>query len=318
MQNLLNKLIPPVSVSGCETEISKVLAELGKPLGEVVSDALGNLVIHRSGSGKRVMIAAHMDSVGVIATYTDENGYVRFGRIGGMKLLHMVGQRVRFESGVLGVICPENGLEPKDLDESKLYIDTAGEKVEIGETAAFCGEPYYVNNKVFSPALDNRLGCAICLRALELLGETENDIYCVFTVQEEVGRRGARPAAYSISPDLGIAIDICGTFDYPGGKKLDALTLSGGPIVKYMDQRTISHRAVTALLEDCAKELGMPIQRYVTKRGGTDSSMILNSRGGVPAATLSVPIRYTHTPNEIADLDVAEQTARLLAAAIAK
>lgn len=318
MQNLLNKLIPPVSVSGCEGAISAVLRELGKQYGEVVDDHLGNLVIHKPGNGKRIMLAAHMDSIGVVATYIEDNGYVRFGRLGGMKLLHMVGQRVRFENGVIGVICAENGLEPKDLDEQKLYIDTAGEKVEIGDTAAFCNEPYYVNNKVISNSLDNRLGCAVCLRALELLGQTDNDIFCVFTVQEEVGRRGARPAAYTITPDLGIAIDICGVFDYPGGKKLDSLTLDGGPIIKYMDQRTISHKSVIALLEDTAKELDIPFQRYVTKRGGTDASMMAISRGGVPAGTLSVPIRYTHTANEVANLDVAEQCAQLLAAAIAK
>ena len=318
MQKQLNKLIPPCSASGCESAISEVLRELGASYGEVVDDRLGNLVIHKPGNGKRIMLAAHMDSIGIVATYIDEKDYVRFGRLGGMKLLHMVGQRVRFENGVLGVICAENGLEPKDLDESKLYIDTAGEKVEIGDTAAFCNEPYYVNNKVVSNSLDNRLGCAICLRALELLGETDNDIFCVFTVQEEVGRRGARPAAYTITPDLGIAVDICAVFDYPGSKKLDSLTLSGGPIVKIMDQRTISHTAVVSLLEDTAKELDIPVQRYVTERGGTDASMMVNSRGGVPAGTLSVPIRYSHTANEVADLEVAEQTARLLAAAIAK
>ena len=318
MEKLLNKLIPPISVSGCETEISKVISQLGKAYGEVVSDKLGNLVIHKPGNGKRIMLAAHMDSVGVIVTYVEDNGYVRFGKIGGAKLLQMVGQRVRFENGVIGVICPENGVEPKDLDESKLYIDTLGEKVQIGDTATFCDEPYYVNGKVIAPRLDNRLGCAICLRALELLGETDNEIYCTFTVQEEVGRRGAKPAAYTIMPDLGIAVDICGVFDYPGGKKLDELKLEGGPIVKYMDQRMICHRDVIRLLEDTAKELDIPVQRYVTKRGGTDGSMIFDSRGGVPTGTLCVPIRYTHTANEVASLGMAEQCAKLLAAVIAK
>lgn len=317
MEQLLNKLLPPVSVSGCEGAVSAVLRELGKPYGEVVDDALGNLVIHRPGNGKRIMLAAHMDSIGVIVTYVDDKGFARFGRLGGMKIVPMVGQRVKFENGVIGVICAEADVEPKDLDENKMYIDTAGEKVEIGDTAAFCAEPYYVNGKVISPALDNRLGCAICLRALELLEKTDNDIFCTFTVQEEVGRRGARPAAYTIMPDLGIAIDIHGVFDYPGGKS-NGMTLSGGPVVKLLDQRTISHPTVVKLLEDTAKELGIKTQRCVTKKGGTDASMIAPSRGGVPAATLSVPIRYTHTANEVADLAVAEQCAKLLAAAIAK
>lgn len=318
MQELLNKLVPPVAVSGCEGAVSDVLRTLAKPFGEVADDPMGNLIVHKPGKGKRVMIAAHMDSIGLVATYIESNGYVRFGRLGGMKLLHMVGQRVRFENGVIGIICAENGLEPKDLDESKLYIDTAGEKVEIGDTAAFCNEPYYVNGKVISPALDNRIGCAVCLKALELLKDTDNDIFCVFTVQEEVGRRGARPAAYTVAPDLGIAVDVCTVSDCPGGKKADSLTLTGGPIIKYMDARSISHKAVITLLEETAAELNMSFQRHVTKQGGTDASMILNARGGVPAATLSIPLRYTHTPNEIADLETAKRCAELLAAAIAK
>ena len=318
MDKLLKKLIPPVSPSGCEGAITAALKELAAPYGELVDDHLGNLVLHKPGRGKRVMLAAHMDSIGVVATYVEKEGFVRFGRLGGMKLVPMVGQRVRFENGVIGVICAEQGVEPKDLDESKLFIDTFGEKVEIGDTAAFCGEPLFVGDRVISPALDNRLGCAVCLRAMELLGPTDNDIFCTFTVQEEVGRRGARPAAYTIMPDLGIAVDICSVFDLPGKKTNDAMTLSGGPIVKYMDQHVICHRAVISLLEDTAKELGIPFQRFVTKKGGTDASMIFNSRGGVPTGALCVPIRYTHTANETADLKVAEQCAALLAAVIAK
>lgn len=317
MDKLLRTLIPPVSTSGAEGEITKVLRELAKPYGELATDHLGNLVVHKPGGGKRIMLAAHMDTVGVVATYIEDGGFVRFGKLGGMKLIPMIGQRVRFESGVVGVICAENGVEQKDLAVEKLYIDTLGEKVGIGETGAFLAEPIFVGNQVMSPALDNRLGCAVCLRALELLGDTENDIFCTFTVQEEVGRRGARPAAYTITPDLGIAVDICGVSDVPG-KKLDDLKLSGGPIVKYMDRRMICHKTVIKLLEDTAKELEIPVQRCVTDHGGTDASMILNSRGGVPAGSLCIPIRYTHTANEIADLNMAEQTAKLLAAAIAK
>lgn len=317
MDKLLKTLLSPVSVSGAEGEISKVLTELAKPYGTVASDHLGNLVVHKPGNGKRIMLAAHMDSIGVVATYIEDSGFVRFGKLGGMKLVPMVGQRVRFEGGTVGIICTENGVEPKDLSEDKLYIDTLGEKVEIGETAALWNEPLFVGRKVIAPALDNRLGCAVCLRALELLEKTDNDIFCVFTVQEEVGRRGARPAAYTITPDLGIAVDICGVQDAPGKKDI-ALKLLGGPIIKYLDARSIAHKSVTSLLEETAKELDIPVQRCVTKRGGTDASMIQPSRGGVPSASLCVPIRYTHTANEIADLTMAEQTARLLAAAIAK
>ena len=318
MDKLLEKLLAPISVSGCEGEITNTLKELCKPYGEAVTDPMGNLVLHIPGNGKRIMLAAHMDTVGFVATYIDENGFVRFGMIGGVKLIPCIGQRVRFESGVIGVICADRDVEQKDLKAEKLYIDTLGQKVEIGETAGFCSEPYFCGGKVISPSLDNRLGCAVCLKALELAGETDNDIYCTFTVQEEVGRRGARPVAYSICPDLAIAVDICSVFDTPGENKPNAVTLDGGPVVKYKDLRSISHPAINQLLEHTADELGIRTQRLVAQRGGTDASMILNSRGGVPAGTLAIPIRYSHTTNEITDLETALQCARLLAAAIAK
>lgn len=318
MDKLLKKLIPPISVSGCERAITEVLKELCAPYGETASDHLGNLVLHKPGKGKRIMLAAHMDTVGLVATYIEDSGFVRFGKIGGMKLIPCVGQRVQFENGVIGVICTERDVEAKDVKEEKLYVDTLGQKVAPGDTAGFCDAPLFVDGKVMSHSLDNRLGCAVCLKAMELLKDTDNDIFCVFTVQEEVGRRGAGPAAFSICPDLAIAVDICGVEDMPGGSKQNALTLSGGPIVKYMDLRSISHPAVNKLLEQTAQELGMTVQRCVTNHGGTDASTILSSRGGVPSGTLSVPIRYTHTANELADLTMAQRCAELLAAAIAK
>ena len=317
MDKLLKKLIPPVGVSGREQEIAKVIGELAAPFGDVSRDHLGNLVVHRPSSGKRILIAAHMDTIGLMATYVDEKGFVRFAPIGGLRLVPMIGQRVRFENGAVGVVCAERGVEAKDLTVEKLYVDLPGQKVGIGETAAFCAEPVFANGFAVSPYLDNRLGCAVCLRAMELMEDTENDVFFVFTVQEEVGLRGAGPAAYTIMPDLAIAVDICGIADYPGEDKPNSLTLSGGPVIKFMDARVICHSAVVKLLEDAGLALEIPTQRYVTKSGGTDAGAIFHSRGGVPSGVLSIPIRYTHNPNEICDLKVAGDCARLLAKAAA-
>lgn len=316
MDKLLQKLVPPVSVSGREEEISRVIETLAKPYGQISRDHLGNLVVHKPGNGRRILLAAHMDTIGLIVTHVDEKGFVRFAAIGGLRLVPMIGQRVKFESGVVGIVCYDRGTEPGDLTVDKLYVDTAGAKVEIGETAAFCAEPLFAGRKVISPYLDNRLGCAVCLKALELLKHTDNDIFCVFTVQEEVGCRGAKPVAYTITPDLAIAVDICGLADFPGDDKPNSLTVEGGPVIKIMDAGVICHPTVVSMLEEAGKRLNIATQRYVTRSGGTDAGAIFNTRGGVPSGVLSIPIRYTHNPNELADLDVAENCAKLLAEAI--
>ena len=254
MDKLLQKLVPPVSVSGREEEISRVIETLAKPYGQISRDHLGNLVVHKPGNGRRILLAAHMDTIGLIVTHVDEKGFVRFAAIGGLRLVPMIGQRVKFESGVVGIVCYDRGTEPGDLTVDKLYVDTAGAKVEIGETAAFCAEPLFAGRKVISPYLDNRLGCAVCLKALELLKHTDNDIFCVFTVQEEVGCRGAKPVAYTITPDLAIAVDICGLADFPGDDKPNSLTVEGGPVIKIMDAGVICHPTVVSMLEEAGKK----------------------------------------------------------------
>ncbi len=318
MDNLLKKLIAPIGVSGRETAISQQIEKLAGNLGEVSWDHLGSLVVHRPGPGRRIMLAAHMDTIGIMVTYLDDRGFARFAPLGGLRLVPLTGQRVRFESGAVGVICTDRGVEPQDLKPENMFVDLAGQKVETGETAAFCGESVFANGMVISPYLDNRLGCAVCLRALQLLKRTDNDIFCVFTVQEEVGLRGARPAAYSIIPDLAIDVDICGVTDWPGEDRPNSLTLSGGPVVKLMDARILCHPDVVKRLEDAGKVLGIRTQRYVTRSGSTDAGAIFDTRGGVPTGVLSIPIRYTHNPNEIGDLRVAEDCARLLAEALAQ
>lgn len=318
MDKLLRKLISPVAVSGRETAVSEIIAELAAPYGEVVRDRMGNLVVHRPGFGRRIMVAAHMDSIGVMVTYIDEKGFARFANLGGMQLVPMIGQRVRFESGVIGVIGAERGVELKELKPEHLFIDTAGEPVAIGDTAAFCAEPVFAGKKVISPYLDNRLGCAVTLRAMELLKDTENEIFFVFTVQEEVGCRGARPVAFTIQPDLAIAVDICGVPDTPCKKKPNALSLEGGPVIKIMDANVIASPEIVSLLEQAGEDMGVKTQRLVTNAGGTDAGAIIGTRGGVPTGSLAIPIRYTHCPNEVGDLEVAENCARLLAEAICR
>lgn len=318
MDKLLRKLLSPVAVSGREEAVTEIVAELAKPYGELAKDRMGNLAVHKPGFGRRIMVAAHMDAIGIMVTYIDDKGFARFVSLGQTKLASMIGQRVRFENGVIGLIGADRGVSLKDLKPEHLYIDTAGEAVAIGDTAAFCAEPVFLGSKVVSPYLDNRLGCAVALRALELLKDTENELFFVFTVQKELGGRGARPVAFTIQPDLAIAVDVCDVPDTPGEKKINALRLTGGPVVKLFDWSHIAHPAVVSLLEQAGKDLGIGTQRLVEEGGSSDAGYIMDTKGGVPAGCLAVPVRYAHSPNEIGDLGVAENCARLLAEAVCR
>ena len=313
MKDLLTRLVPAFGPSGREQEIGALIAELARPYGEIGADPMGNLIVHKPGSGKRVMVAAHMDSLGLAATYIEDGGFVRVGALGGLRLAWLLGRTVRFESGVLGVVCVDEGVKPEDLKITDLYVDPAGQTVELGESAVICGQPMFTGDYVTSPYLDNRIGCAIALRALELVGDTDNDLYFVFTVQEEVGVRGAKPAAYTVDPQMAVAVDVCASGDAPGAEKNNPVKLGAGPVVKFLDRSTICHPSVVEAMLQAGQALEIPCQKYAAAAGGTDAGAIHQSRGGVPTGVLSIATRYIHSGSEICSLTDAEQCARLLA-----
>ena len=185
MFDLIRQLVLPYGPSGRETAIADTIEALCAPYAQVSRDALGNVIAHKPGPGRRVMIAAHMDTLGLVATFVDEDGFVRFGTLGGVNLAAALHQRVRFESGVMGVVRADNGTAAKDLAADKCYIDTCGQPVRLGEVAVFTGEPEQVGDLVVSPYLDNRVGCAIAVELLRRSAQAQADLYVVFTVQEE-------------------------------------------------------------------------------------------------------------------------------------
>ena len=316
MKDLLTRLVPAFGPSGREQTIEGVLAELARPYGEVFTDPLGNLIVHKPGPGKRIMVAAHMDTIGLVATYIEDGGFVRFGALGGLRLPELLGQRVRFASGAVGVVCREGKAELKDLSVTDLYVDLAGQTVELGEQAVFCAETRFVGDTVISPYLDDRIGCAVALKALTKAQDTENDLYVVFTTQEEVGIRGAKTAAYTVDPQLAIAVDVCGTGDTLGAAEKSPVKLGAGPVVEYLDKSALCHRSVVDLLLQAGRDLDIPCQRYAATMGGTDAGAIHQTRGGVPTGILSIPTRYIHTPGEMCSLTDAEQCAAVLAKAV--
>ena len=308
--------------SGDEGGIRERLAELARPLADEIStDAMGNLIVRKLGSGPRVMLCAHMDSIGFIVTHVEENGFLRVGRLGGISPKEAAYTPVRFASGVRGVIVPEEKADFGKLKLDECYVDigakdreTALKSVAVGDTMIYDSPCFTNQGKVVSPYLDNRISCAILLKVLEEMELCPNDLYVVFTVQEEVGLRGAKPAAWAVDPDYAVVVDVTDVDDTPGSEKCGTVRLGKGPAIKIMDSSVICHPDMIQKLESQAKTLDMPTQRDIMRAGGTDAGVMHTTRIGVRTGGVSVPCRYIHTPVEMADLQDARDCAKLLCA----
>jgi endoglucanase len=324
MFNLVKMLTSKFGVSGNEEEIREFIkGEIEKYVDEIGTDTLGNLIAVKKGKGKKIMVAAHMDEIGVIATYIDEKGFIRYSNIGWVSPYYLLGQRVRFKGGTAGAIFYEEKLEDfKNLKLSNMYIDIgAGSKeeaekmVEIGETAVIEGEAVKSGDMIISKALDDRAGCGVLIKTIKELPKTDNEIYFVFTVQEELGLRGAKTAAYSIKPDLAIAIDVTPTGDTPECRPM-SVKCGNGPAIKIKDRSIICHQEVKRLLEESARKLNIPYQYEIIESGGSDAGAIHMAVGGIPTGAVSIPCRYTHSPIEMVNINDLENAARLLSESI--
>ncbi len=292
--------------SGDEGGVAAVIAGLARPfVDEISTDVMGNLICHKKGSGPKVMFAAHMDSLGLIVAHIEKEGFLRFGRIGGIDPKSVLYTPVRFKNGVRGTIAANEDADPAKLKPDDLYLDigvSSGEEakalVNVGDVAVYAAEPAQAGGCVISPYQDNRVSCVVLLMALEQLGQSGNDLYFVFTTQEEVGLRGARTAAYAIDPDYGVAVDVTASADLPGTKHSASSVQGGGAAIKVMDSSVICHPQVVKKLEELARAEGIPYQMDIIRSGGTDAGAIHQSRAGVYTGGISIPCRYIHTPTE--------------------
>lgn len=308
--------------SGDEAELAEILEKLAIPfVDECRRDTLGNLVAHKKGTGSRVMFAAHMDSIGCIVTHIEKEGFLRFCKIGGLHAADLIATPIRFKNGVRGMICLSEAVEPKNMTLDDLYIDIgahdedeARAMVRIGDTAVYDTPTYGAGDRLVSPYMDNRISCLVLLMALEQLQQSENDLYFVFTTQEELGLRGAKTAAYSIDPDYGVAVDVTVAADELGTRHFGSSKLGGGAAIKVMDSSIICHPQMVSKMESLAKERGITAQLDVIKSGGTDAGSIYISKMGVLTGGISIPCRYVHTPQEMVDRGDVEACARLVAA----
>jgi tetrahedral aminopeptidase len=321
MKDLIKKLTEAWGPSGYEHHIRKLIEEEVRPLADEISvDALGNLICRVGKGGKKIMVAAHMDEIGVMATFTEaKSGYLRFANIGGLLHTTLAGNRVRFENGVTGVIgvhhqWGEARTNVPHLDD--FYIDVSdgngASPVEAGSPAGFWREMETRGTRLIGKAMDDRIGCVVAIEAMRKLNkQTPNEVYFAFTVQEEVGLRGARPAAFGIDPDVGIALDVTATGDEARGDKM-AIKLGGGAAIKLYDTQHIVPAAVRDWMTERAKADNVPHQFELLTKGSTDAAGIQISRAGVPSGCISIPCRFVHTTSETVDLGDVQASIDLL------
>jgi putative aminopeptidase FrvX len=324
LQEILKQLSELYGPSGYEDAVQRSLRTMvAEFAAEVREDSLGNLIVRAKAGvegGKRVMLAAHMDEIGLIVNHIDKKGFLRFTRVGGVNPITLPGQRVRFASGIIGVI----GIEPIDskseIDFPKLFIDVgaksreeAEQLVHVGDLVCMDRQFTLANGRAVGKAMDDRAGCAVLVEVLRRLTQSPHDVYVVFTAQEEIGLRGATTSAYGVDPDLAIAVDVTGTGDTPEARPM-AVEMGKGPAIKVMDGGMLAHAGVKDLLIRTAEAQQIPHQREVLTGGSTDARAMQTTRAGVPAGTVSLPSRYIHTSSEIVDLEDLSNSAKLLVA----
>ncbi len=321
MQETLKKVTQVFGVSGNEEDIREVITdEIRKYVDDIKVDAMGNLIAVKRGKKKKIMLAAHMDEIGVIATFIDDNGFIRFSNLGGVSPYTSLGQKVKFRNGTIGNVNAEEKLEDyKNLKLGKMYIDIGCSKreeteklVRVGDTACFMGDFLVQGGCAISKAMDDRSGCAVLIELIKTLPKTDNEVYFVFTTQEELGLRGAKTAAFGTMPDCAIGIDVTLTGDTPESNKRD-VKLGGGPAIKVKDSAYIAHPAIRRSLEELAAANGIPYTLELLDRGGSDPGAIQTTGMGVPCGGISIPCRSVHSPAEMVSLDDLENCVKLAA-----
>ncbi len=320
MKSLLQKLTETFSPSGYESAIRDAIRAEVEPLADEISvDALGNLVARKGKGGKKIMIAAHMDEIGLVATHIDANGFVRFTGIGGVYPQMLMGGRVRFANGVPGVMYTEPLDKPTDTPAiEKMFIDVGATSnknhpIKIGDVAAFERPFLDLGDRVVAKSMDDRIGCYVAIETLRALKKTPHEVYFVFTTQEEVGTRGAGTAAYGLDPEIGIALDVTGWGDTPGRKNFE-MYLGKGPAVKIKDGGMLADPRVVDWMIRTAEKAKLPYQREVLLGGTTDARAMQVARAGIPAGCISIPCRYVHSPSEMVDYNDVQNAVKLLTA----
>ena len=328
MIEITRTLVESYGPSGHEDQIRALIqAEIKDLADEIRVDALGNLIatVQGDGSGRRVMLAAHMDEIGVIVTHIDEKGFLRIGSVGGVRPGLCPGNRVRFANGTIGAIYVERLSSPNTQPTmEQLYVDVGATDrdscpVKVGDMAGFDRAFVAQGDRWTAKSMDDRIGCVVLIEAMRRIKEQAlklaHTVHFVFSVQEEVGVRGATTAAYGLEPEIGISVDVTLTGDTPKAAAM-AVVLGDGPAIKVKDRGMIAHAGLVQLMVDQAVAAGIPYQLEVLTAGSTDARAMQLTQSGVIAGCVSIPCRYVHSVSETLDANDVDNSVRLLLACL--
>ena len=339
MKRLLERLSNAPGVSGFEEKIREIIFnELDGYVDEMKVDEMGNLIAVRNGipNGKKIMIAAHMDEIGLMVKYIDEKGFIKFSKIGNVNDQMLLNQDISIQTsngdinGVIGSKPPhkiKKSEKNKVVEYDKMFIDIGASNREEAEKMVDIGDPVVIkqnfqdlgNHLVKGKALDNRAGCAVLVDVLKKV-DSNATIYGVGTVQEEVGLKGAKTSAFKINPDIALALDVTIAGDHPGIKPEDAPSkLGNGPSFVLADESgdgIITHPMIKKLLISAAEKEKLPYQLEVREGGTTDGTAINLTRQGIPTGVISPPSRYIHTPVSVVNIRDLENTVKIILAVL--
>ncbi len=333
MKALLKKLSEAHAVPGSEGEVREIMRKELEKHCKIEVDRMGNLIAKKEGKGKSVMLAAHMDEIGLMVKHVDKDGYLKFTTLGGFNDQTLLNQRVLVHNGkntIPGVIGskPTHLMNAKERDKVVKYRDMfidvgAKDEKDVKKRGIKIGD-YITLDRTFrelggglvtGKAFDNRMGCLVLVEVMKNL-DCNCTVYGVGTTQEEVGLKGARTSAYKINPDLAIVLDVTVAGDFPGVKPEESsIKIGGGPTITIADasgRGLITHPDVKDLLIRTAEKKKIPYQLEVGEGGTTDATAIHLTREGVPSGVVSIPARYIHTPVEVASMKDAKNTVKLV------
>ncbi|MDD3792001.1 MAG: M42 family metallopeptidase [Candidatus Bathyarchaeota archaeon] len=337
-KNNLERLSNAYGVTGREKQVRELLIEMLKPYtDEIQIDKLENLIAIKKGKkdSLKIMLAAHMDEVGLMVKNITKDGFIQPFKLGGIddRILPAQKLKIHTKNGLYPCVIGSKPPHVQKEDERKkvvafdnLFIDVGADSREdainmgiaVGDPIAF--DVQYTelcNDKVMGKAFDNRAGCAVMVETMRLLKDIDCTVCAVGTVQEEVGLRGAAVAAFGVNPDVALALDVTTSGDVPGVKETDTnIKMGKGPALTVTDSGLITHPKILCWLQETANKENIDIQLESGLPGSTDAARIALTRQGIPSGTISIPTRYIHSPVSVMNLKDVENSAKLAASAI--
>lgn len=326
IKKLTKTLCEAFGPSGDEAEVSDLIIDMIKPYVDSVStDVMGNLIAFKKGeTNKKIMISAHMDEIGLMVTHIQDSGMLKVAAIGGVSPIKSLNRFVISKNGTNGVVINNTKKAFSDLKLKDLLVDIgvdtkeeAEKQIRVGDCLKFKTRYVELNNRLAGAVMDNRICCAALVKVIEELESNKDDVYFVFSSQEEVGLRGATTASYAIKPDVGIAFDIT----IANAVKEDGEftnNLSEGATIKIKDRSLICNPNVINFLETVAKENNIKTQREILVYGGTDAGAMQKTATGALAGAVSIPCKYVHSQTEMIDFDDVKNSINLFKAALKK